>query len=611
MKQTEDQDWRELARLLEAQLTASGKQLEGCDWRELQLLIEPQPSDSVRPTEGYDLREMVRQVEAKLRESELDDSFQKAREIVDRLGRPSTSATTPDVKELLAKTREALDKLTTRVRVRFAPSPTGYLHVGGARTALFNWLYARQHGGVFILRIEDTDVQRSSEAMVQGILEGMHWLGLDPDEGPFFQSSFVDKHLAAALKLVEVGKAYYDFTPKEQGDDRTVKEKIVDRAKAAGGTGKALNPYRDLSIEEGTRRVEAGELAAIRLKVPEHGVSRFDDMVYGPQERDYSDTEDLVLVRSDGHPLYNLSVVVDDIEMRISHVIRGQDHLTNTHKQVLIYEALGVAAPRFAHLPLIMAPGKEKLSKRKHGEVVSVTTYRDRGFVADALVNFLALLGWSPGTDQEIMSRQELIERFSLDGVNKASAIFNFHETQARDWTDPKALWMNAEYLRAMPLDELVPMVAGQLKLAGLWREEYATTEAEWLSQTIDLLRARYRTTVEFATVGRPYFSDEFEFEPAAVKKNLRDERLSQLLPALADRLAQVEPFSHDGTEAALRAFSEERGVKPGLLINAARTALTGQSVGPGMFDIVITIGRKKTVERLNRAVTLVTPGAA
>jgi glutamyl-tRNA synthetase len=583
------------------------KQLEDSDWRERKRRIEAQNTDSARQSASRDSQELQRQVEVQLRKSELDDSIQKAKESVNRLG--GTSETSRDVKELLAKTRQALDKLTNRVRVRFAPSPTGYLHVGGARTALFNWLFARQHDGVFILRIEDTDLQRSSESMVQGILEGMHWLGLDPDEGPFFQSSFVDQHRAAARKLVEEGKAYYDFTPKERNDDRTVKEKIVDRAKAAG-IGKTLNPYRDLSIEEAMRRVEAGEPAAIRLKVPERGVSRFDDMVYGLQERDYSDTEDLVLVRSEGHPLYNLSVVVDDIEMGITHVIRGQDHLTNTHKQVLIYEALGVPAPRFAHLPLIMAPGKDKLSKRKHGEVVSVTTYRDRGFAPDALVNFLALLGWSPGSDQEIMSREELIERFSLDSVNKSSAIFNFQESQARDWTDPKALWMNAEYLRAMPLTELVPLVAGQLKEAGLWREEYASSEAEWLARTVELLRARYRTTVEFATIGRPYFSDDFEYDPAAVKKNLKDESLSDLLPLLADRLAQVKPFSHDATEAALRAFSEEQGVKPGLLINAARTALTGQSVGPGLFDIVVTLGPAKTAERLRRAVKLITQGA-
>lgn len=499
--------------------------------------------------------------------------------------------------------------MTETVRVRFAPSPTGYLHVGGARTALFNWLFARKHNGAFILRIEDTDIQRSSEAMVRGIIEGMHWLGLDADEGPLFQSSFVEQHRAAARRLVEEGKAYYDFTPREQADDRTIKERIVDRALAQAEAGKGRSPYRDLPLEEALRRVGAGEQAAIRLKVPESGVSRFDDIVYGAQERDYSDIEDLVLIRSDGHPLYNLSVVVDDIEMRITHVIRGQDHLTNTHKQILIYEALGARLPQFAHLPLISAPGKEKLSKRKHGEVVSVTFYRDRGFIPDALVNFLALLGWSPGTDQEILSRQELIERFSLEGVNKSSAVFNFSEGDARDWTDPKALWMNGEYIRSMSLDELVPIVGGELKKAGLWRDDYAAGGREWFRQTVDLLRARYRTIRDFWELGRPYFSDEFDCEPAAVKKNLKDERLRELLPGLADRLDRVEEFTHDNVEAALRAYSEERGVKAGLLINGSRTALTGQAVGPGMFDIFVALGRSRSVERLRRAAELVGGG--
>ena len=230
--------------------------------------------------------------------------------------------------------------MSDTVRVRFAPSPTGYLHLGGARTALFNWLFARKHGGVFILRIEDTDVQRSSEAMVQGILDGMRWLGLDPDEGPFFQSSFGEQHRAAARRLVEEGKAYYDFTPKGQTDDKTVRDRSS-TALTLRQVPREDNPYRDLPLEEALRRVESGEPAAIRLKMPDHGATRFDDLVYGPQERDHSEIEDLVLIRSDGHPLYNLSVVVDDIEMRITHVIRGQDHLTNTHKQVLLYDALG------------------------------------------------------------------------------------------------------------------------------------------------------------------------------------------------------------------------------------------------------------------------------
>lgn len=548
-----------------------------------------------------DWRELEIKIEAQLKDPTFDELMRQARESVKRLGMPRTST---DAKPAENKTSDDVSPTET-VRVRFAPSPTGYLHLGGARTALFNWLFARKHGGVFILRIEDTDMQRSSEEMVQGILDGMHWLGLDADEGPFFQSSFGEQHRAAARRLVEEGKAYYDFTPKEASDDRTIKERVVDRARAQVGSAREQNPYRDLAIDEAIRRVAAGEPAAIRLKISKEGISRFDDLVYGTQERDHSDIEDLVLIRSDGHPLYNLSVVVDDIEMRITHVIRGQDHLTNTHKQVLIYEALGAPIPRFAHLPLIMAPGREKLSKRKHGEVVSVTTYRDRGFVPDAVVNFLALLGWSPGTDQEIMSRADLIETFSLEAVNKSSAIFNFSEKDSREWTDPKALWMNAEYLRAMPLDRLAELVAEQLKRFNLWREEYASSEREWLTRTVELLRARYRTTQDFAIMGRPYFSDDFEYDPDAIRKNLKDERLKELLPELADRLASVEDFTHDATESALRAYSEEKGVKAGLLINAARTALTGQAVGPGMFDIVVTLGRRRTVERLKRAVTL------
>jgi glutamyl-tRNA synthetase len=497
------------------------------------------------------------------------------------------------------------DKLmTNKVRVRFAPSPTGYLHVGGARTALFNWLFAHKHQGVFILRIEDTDMQRSSEEMVQGILEGMHWLGLDADEGPFFQSDYADQHRATARQLLEEGKAYYDFTPKAEGDDKTVKERMVNRAQAV--STKEHNPYRDVRLEEAKRRIEAGEQAAIRLKVPEVGVAKFDDMVFGLQERDYSDIEDLVLVRSDGHPLYNLSVVVDDISMGITHIIRGQDHLTNTHKQVLIYEALGAPIPRFAHLPLIFAPGKIKLSKRKHGEVVSVTTYRDRGFVPDALVNFLALLGWSSGDGQELLSRAELIDKFNLEDVHKSAAIFNFEESDGRDWTDPKALWMNGEYIKTMELSTLVEMVAEQLRKADLWQTAYADEKREWFMKTVDLLRARYRTLTDFTTLGRPYFVDDFEYEAAAIMKNLKDEKLKDLLPGLAERLHSLDDFSHDSAEAALRAYSEETGVKAGLLINASRTALTGQGVGPGMFDIMITLGQEKVVERLRRAAEMV-----
>ena len=498
--------------------------------------------------------------------------------------------------------------MSAGVRVRIAPSPTGFLHLGTARTAIYNWLFARKHDGVFILRIEDTDLQRSSQAMVEGIIEGLKFLKIHADEGPFFQSSFIEEHLAAARRLVDEGKAYYDFTPREAAPDAasdhlTTKERVASRAKAEAG--KRRNPYRDLAADEASRRLAAGERAAIRLKVPEEGVSAFEDMVYGRQERSYGEIEDLVLVRSDGNPLYNLSVVVDDIQMRISHVIRGQDHLTNTHKQILIYQALGAPIPRFGHLPLIFAPGKEKLSKRKHGEVVSIATYRERGFIPDALVNFLALLGWSPGNDQEILSRAEMIEQFSLEAVNKSSAIFNFTEDEGGEWTDPKALWMNGEYIRAMPIESLVPMTRRFLERAGLWRHEYGAERHEWYANTIDLLRARYRTLADFAELGRPYFSDDFPIDPASVKKNLSAEGLGALLTGLAGSLGEVRHFSHDAVEAALRAYATEAGVKAGLLINASRTALTGQSVGPGMFDIFATLGRERSVERLHRAARL------
>lgn len=492
------------------------------------------------------------------------------------------------------------------VRVRFAPSPTGYLHIGAARSALFNWLYARKVGGQFLLRVEDTDLQRSTEESTRSIIEGLEWLALDYDEDLIFQSANAPEHRAAANRLVEEGKAYRDFTPKEQRDDKNVKQEIADRARAhpAEGMDQRSNPYRDLSKEESDRRAAAGEPFALRLKVPNEGQTRFADIVYGVQERRYSEIEDLVLLRSDGHPLYNLSVVIDDISMGITHVIRGQDHLTNTHKQVLLYEALGATPPQFAHLPLILAPNKGKLSKRKHGEVVSLTTYRDRGFVPAAFRNFLALLGWSPPEGKELLSKEELVDFFSLEGVGRANAIFNFQEHDPRHWTDDKALWMNAEYIRTMPLDELLPLVKSELRANKLWREEYDDEDREWLRQTVDLIRQRFFTLKDFSSQGRAYFSDDFDFEEAAVKKNLRKEpRLQELLQGLADKLNAVEPFNAETSEAALRGFADEAGVKAGLLINSARTMLTGQAVGPSMFEIFDVLGHDASVLRLKSGI--------
>jgi glutamyl-tRNA synthetase len=491
-------------------------------------------------------------------------------------------------------------------RVRFAPSPTGYLHIGAARSALFNWLYAQKTGGKFLLRIEDTDLQRSTEESTQSIIDGMKWLGLDYDEELVFQSANADKHRAAAYKLIAEGKAYRDFTPKAQRDDATVKEGIAERARAhsAEGIDQRSNPYRDLAKEESDRRAEAGEAFAVRLKISPEGKTHFADMVFGSQERAYSEIEDLVLLRSDGHPLYNLSVVIDDIEMAITHVIRGQDHLTNTHKQVLLYEALGAKVPQFAHLPLILAPNKGKLSKRKHGEVVSLTTYRDRGFLPAAFRNFLALLGWAAPDGKEILSVDELVQQFSLEHIHRSPAVFNFQENDPRHWTDEKALWMNAEYIRTMPLQELLPMVKAELRANKLWREEYDDDDREWLLKTLELIRQRFFTLKDFSGQGRAYFSDDFDFDEAAVNKNLRkDPRLKELLPALADKLEETDPFTAETAEATLRTVADEAGVKGGLLINGSRTMLTGQAVGPSMFEVFAILGKKRCVERLRSGV--------
>ncbi len=493
-------------------------------------------------------------------------------------------------------------------RVRFAPSPTGYLHIGSARTALFNYLYARNTGGKFLLRIEDTDLARSTEESTRSILEGLEWLGFAPDEEIVFQSNNADKHRATALKLLEEGKAYRDFTPKVAPSDANVKDAIKERARANQGEKNMRdNPYRELSKDESDAKAAAGEPFAIRLKVAETGKTAFEDQVYGLQERDYAETEDLVLLRSDGHPLYNLAVVCDDIEMEITHVIRGQDHLTNTHKQILIYEALGISPPTFAHLPLIMAPNKGKLSKRKHGEVVSMTTYRDAGFLAAAFRNFLAFLGWSASEEQEIYSLEELVQKFSLEGIHRSNAVFNFSPDDPRKWTDDKAQWMNAEYIRTMPLAGLMPFIKAELKAAKLWRDEYEDDDKAWFEKTIDLIRQRFFTLKDFSSQGRSYFSEDFDFDPAAVAKNLtKFPDLKNWLPELADRFesefAKLD-YTEENIESVVKAFTEEKGTKLGVIMNGARTLLTGTAVGPSMLSIFEVIGLDRTLMRLRSQV--------
>ncbi|MGI8542367.1 MAG: glutamate--tRNA ligase [Aridibacter sp.] len=490
-------------------------------------------------------------------------------------------------------------------RVRFAPSPTGYLHIGSARTALFNYLFAKNTGGKFLIRVEDTDQQRSTEESLASILDGLKWLGFAPDEEIVFQSNNADKHRAAALKLLEEGKAYRDFTPKEDRSDKNIKQDIAGKARKEGGDKDMRdNEYRDLSKEESDVKAEAGEPFAIRLKVAETGKTSFKDAVYGLQERDYADIEDLVLLRSDGHPLYNLAVICDDIEMDITHVIRGQDHLTNTHKQILIYEALGEEKPTFAHLPLILAPGGKKLSKRIHGEIVSMTTYRDAGFIADAFRNFLALLGWSAGEEQEIYSLDELVEKFSLDRIHQSNATFNFDANNEHRWTDDKAIWVNAEYIRRMPLDKLIPLVREELRNEKLWREEYDDDEKIWFESTVDLIRERFYTLKDFSGQGRAFFSEDFDYDQKAIKKNLKKHPdLREWLPELAEKFEALEDFSHDNIFATVKEFCEEKGTKVGVVLNGVRVLLTGQAVGPSMVSAIEQLGKDKTIMRLKSQV--------
>jgi glutamyl-tRNA synthetase len=487
--------------------------------------------------------------------------------------------------------------MTAEVRVRFAPSPTGYLHVGGARTALFNWLYARKHRGTFLLRIEDTDRERSTDANTRSILEGLEWLELGWDEGPFLQSDGVERHREIAHRLLAEGKAYRSFATTEELE---AQRKQAEAEKRPWLRDRAS---RDLDAAESERRAAKGEPFAVRFRVPEaDGATRFEDGVYGPQERRHRDTEDFALLRPDGSPLYNHVVVCDDVEMGITSVIRGQDHLSNTHKQILLYQALGKTPPSFAHLPLINAPDRTKLSKRRHGPVVSVTTYRDRGILPEAFRNFLALLGWSPGTDQEVFSTGELTEAFSFEGVSRSNAIMNFSETDPRQWTDRKALFLNQQYLSRMPLADLVPRVKTVLENAGLWDEAWGEggSARDWFLKTLDLIRPRFITLLDFADAGRAYFDDTFEMDPEAVDKNLRrDPGLREWLPELARRFQGLDPFDAASAEAGLRGYADEVGVKAGLLINATRTAVTGRSVGASLFEILECLGRDRVVARL------------
>lgn len=483
------------------------------------------------------------------------------------------------------------------VRVRFPPSPTGYLHIGGARTALYNWLFARQHQGKMVLRIEDTDEERSTQASIDGIIDGLRWLGLDWDEGPYFQTDHAADHVAAAERLLASGHAYKCFCTKEELEQKREQALAEKRDPGYDGT------CRNLSAEECSRREAEGQAAVIRFKVPRRpGLLFYNDEVLGRIERAYSDVEDFVIVRSNGKPLYLLSNVVDDIRDRITHIIRGQDHMTNTTRQVLLYEALEAPLPVFAHIPLTLDIQKRKISKRSHGEVVAVQFYQERGFLPWALCNFLALLGWNPGTEQEYFSREELTATFSLDRINRANSVFNFKPGDDKFFTDPKLIAINEHYLRNLDPEQLGALVQPVLEQAGLWDAAYAGPRRSWYLDTLVLIRDRFHTLNDFAEAGRAYFSDQYDIDPKPLAKNiLKHPELKTWLPQLAARFAALSNFNLESTETSCRQMADELGIKPGVLINAMRTALTGQLAGPSMFDILITLGQDTVVRRLSR----------
>jgi len=469
------------------------------------------------------------------------------------------------------------------MRLRFAPSPTGYLHVGGARTAIFNWLFARKEGGVLVLRIEDTDRVRSSEEHTKVILDGLTWLGVDWDEGPFFQSEGVERHRADATRLLEEGKAYRDFTDtaamrleaKERGmhPSRVVREKMM-----------------DLGAESAKQRAEAGEPFAIRLLVPD-GETVFDDLVHGEMRFGNDDIDDLVILRSDGTPTYNLAVVSDDADMRITHVLRGDDHLSNAPKQVLLYRALGYPEPVFAHVPLILGSDGRKLSKR-HG-AMAVGDYAEEGIVPEAMMNFLALLGWSPGDDRELMTREELLGAFGMERLLKSASVFDIDKLE----------WLNGRYLDAYSDEELAKCLRDLLQEDDSFCSGFLD-DVNWLSELLGLIKPRARRLDQLAEQARPFVCQNLHFDMKAVEKHLNKDPGAAIkrLQSLYETFRGAD-WTREELEVSLRDLASQMEVGAGKLIHPLRIALTGNMASPGIFDVLYLLGRERSLSRIEDAV--------
>ena len=479
------------------------------------------------------------------------------------------------------------------MRLRFAPSPTGYLHVGGARTALFNWLLARRSGGAFLLRVEDTDRNRSRPEHVDAILSGLSWLGIGWDGEPVFQADGLDRHRGDALRLLEAGRAYRDFTTQEEF------AKARDAAVEAG-TGTVARLSREMAArvppDESRRRAEAGEPFAVRFLVPD-GTTEWHDLVHGPTRFQNAQIDDFVILRSDGTPTYNLAVVSDDAAMAITHVVRGDDHISNTPKQILLYEALGETVPAFGHLPMILGPDGKRLSKR-HG-AQAVDAYEDEGILPEAMANFLALLGWSPGSDEELLSREEMVAQFSLERVLKKGAVFDRE----------KLWWMNGQYIARMDPGERAAALRDRLARDGVGPSAVALSP-EAFRRMATALAPRSRTLTEMATMSRPYVGHVRDYDPKAARKAWHRDRQATVatLTAVRDVLAAT-PWDADALEAALRTLAAERGIGAGKVFQPLRVALTGLSASPGIFDVLLILGRARSLRRVERAVDYIKAG--
>jgi glutamyl-tRNA synthetase len=483
--------------------------------------------------------------------------------------------------------------MTLTPRLRFAPSPTGYLHVGVARTALFNWLYAKRYGGQFLLRIEDTDKARSTEESTRAIFEGLEWLGLRWDEEVVYQGAGLARHQADVQRLLESGHAYRCFCTPAQLDE--MRREAESRREAFKYDRRC---YR-LDPADVERRVAAGEPYVIRFLMPE-GETSWDDLVHGRitfPNRDIGEG-DFIVLRSDGTPIYNMAVVSDDIAMRITLVMRGDDHISNTPKQILLYHALGAELPQFAHLPMIHGLDGKKLSKR-HG-ATAVADYRHRGILPEAMVNFLALLGWSPGNDIEVMTVEEMIGLFSTEGLLRKAAVF-----------DPQKLeWMNGQHLMLMSAERLEPRVTPAIVRAGLATAEDLAAKRDWYLSLLDLLRIRSRTIDDIVRQAEPYFRDEIVYDEDAVATQWKDRpATAELLDAVRERLAELQAWTPDAMEQALRSLAEARGVGAGKLFQPLRVALTGLSVSPGIFDVLTLLGRERSLQRISQALVSLNGG--